>query len=824
MAKRRLRTAGLLASVGAWTLLALSSTVLVPAEARADTVSSAVTVTAADLDSDAAHAPFPDLAVTVSQTEELQAQGIRVSWTGGKKSTAPSGQNGGEDFLQIAQCWGTDPEDATRPDRTTCQYGGLLTPGSTRDGFRSDGTVASKDSAYTAPGDGFVNPTYTSIPFRSATGPVVASFVDHVKVPGVDPNTNAFFTQLTTNEVSWVGSGSDGTGSVQFEVQTAAQAPGLGCGTPVTGAGGVVSGSSCWLVVIPRGTADNGESSITTSGLFWDSWKHSIAVKLGFKPLGVRCALGAVERQVAGSELLALAVASWQPTLCGASGGSAYTMIAGSESDAAAAANTTATAPLALTSRPLGTAGDGLKYAPVGLSAVTISFSVDRVPAAGPDVPQSVKDKARLAFTSMNLTPRLVAKLLTNSYLDSLPYFADRSHLAHGADKNPRNVTFDPDFLAVNPDWADQAIVSPAVADVLLPQGRSDAAWALWAYVLADPDAAAFLAGAPDPYGMVVNPWSSTDPAVNKTGAGLQLPRDNFPKADPVEQAADTPPGPGAINLVAWRPYVSDFNNAAYLALRGDGKVLGGWDPSVIPARYAKSSRSLPGSQAVLALTDSSSAARYQVFSASLKNQAGQFVAPTSIAMTAAAAAMTPTTVQPQVVEYNPTSTAARTAVAAYPLTLPIYAAANPGRLDPTLRASYAAFVKYAATDGQVPGESLGQLPAGYASIPDAWRAQSLTAAQSIATGQVDVPATPPKTTTSTTSTTSSSNSGSAPSAPVPAPNPTATGTLAPALSASKTPDDPDQGGLAATLPAVIIVALLAWIATAIVSRRRRLL
>jgi hypothetical protein len=805
--------------LGAWTLVALSSIVIVPAEARAETGSSAVTVTAAELDSDAENAPFPDLSVTVSQTEELQAQGIRVSWTGGKKSTAPSGQTGGENFLQIAQCWGTDPEDATRPDRTTCQYGGLLTPGATRDGFRADATVSPKDNGYTAPGDGFANPTYTSIPFRSATGPVVASVVNHVKVPGVDPNTNAFFTQLTTNEISWVGSGSDGTGSVQFEVQTAAQAPGLGCGTPVTSAGGVVTGTSCWLVIIPRGTSDNGESSITTSGLFWDSWKHSIAVKLGFKPLGVRCALGAVERQVAGSELLALAVASWQPTLCGASGGSAYTMITGSESDAAAAANTIATAPLALTSRPLDTAGDGLRYAPIGLSAVTIAFSVDRVPAAGPDVPQSVRDKARLAFTSMKLTPRLVAKLLTNSYLDSLPYFADRSHLTNGPSKNPRNITFDPDFLAVNPDWADQAIVSPAVADVLLPQGRSDSAWALWSYVLADPEAAAFLAGTPDPYGMVVNPWSSTDPVVNKTGTALQLPRDSFPKADPVEQAADTPPGPGAINLVAWRPYVSDFNNAAYLTLRGDGKVLGGWDPSVIPARYAKSSRSLPGSQAVLAVTDSSSAARYQVFSASLRNQAGQFVAPTSTAMTAAAAAMTPTAEQPQVVEYAPASTAARTAAGAYPLTLPIYAAANPTRLEPVLRASYAAFVKYAATDGQVPGESLGQLPAGYAPIPEAWRAQALTVAQEIATGQV-----PTAPTTSTTPSTSSSSTSSSPAAPVVAPNPTPTGTLAPALSASKTPDDPDSGALAATLPVVVVVAVLAWIATAVVSRRRRLL
>lgn len=804
-----------LAATAAWVLVALTA-VLPAAPAQAATTSSAVTIKAADVDTSPV---FPGLEVTVSQTEDLQAQGIRVSWTGGKLSTAPSGQTGGENFLQIAQCWGTDPTDPTRPDRTTCQYGGLLTAGARRDSVRTDGTIAPEDDQYTAPGDGFINPTLTAIPFVSATGVTLASVVDKVRKPDVDINTNQFFTPLTTNEVSWVGSGSDGSGSVQFEVQTAAQSPGLGCGTPVTSATGEVTGSGCWLVVIPRGVGDNGESSITTSGLLWDSWKHSIAFPLGFKPLGLRCAIGAAERQLAGSELIEGAVASWQPTLCTASGGSVYTMISGSESDAAKASNTSATAPLALTSRPLGGSDDSLQYAPVGLTAVTIAFSVDRVPAAGATA--DVVEQAHLAFTSMKLTPRLVAKLLTNSYLDSIPYFSNRDHLSNAGVKNPRNITFDKDFLAVNPEWAQQAIASPAVADVLLPQGRSDAAWALWAYVKADPEAAAFLAGTPDPWGMVVNHWSSTDAAKNPSGVALSLPRDNFPKADPVEQPADAPPGPGAVNLVTWRPYVADFDMAAYDTLRGDGQVLGGWDPSVRPAKYQKSSRGLPGSQAVLSLTSSASAARYQVFTASLRNQAGQFVSANTISMTAAAAAMTATS-QSQVLSYDPASTAARTATDAYPLTLPVYAATNPGKLDTTLRASYAAFVKYAATAGQVPGEALGQLPAGYAPIPDAWKNQALTVAESIATGKVTLPT---KSTGTASTTTAGGSSGSSTTVEQPAAtNPDPTGDLAPALSGSKTPTDPNAGGFAAIVPIAIIASLAALVASRILTRRRRAL
>ena len=388
--------------------------------------------------------------------------------------------------------------------------------------------------------------------------------------------------------------------------------------------------------------------------------------------------------------------------------------------------------------------------------------------------------------------------------------------------KNPRNIVFDPDFLAINPDWAEQAIVSPAIADVLLPQGRSDAAWALWNYVLADPDAAAFLAGTPDPYGMIVNPWSSTDAAKNPSGTALQLPRDNFPKADPVEQKAEPLPGPGVVNLVTWRPYVNDLDTAAYDTLRGDGHELGGWDAGSTPPKYSKSSRSLPGSQAVLSFTDTASASRYQIYSASLLNQAGQFVLPTVAAMTAAAGAMTSTSAQPQVVSYDPSSTAARTATAAYPLTMPVYAATNPAKLDASLRPSYSAFITYAATDGQTPGEGLGQLPAGYAPIPEAWRTQALAAARAVATGQVAVPTKSVPTTTSVPA--AQSPVASAPTLALPSDDPTPTGTLAPALSSNTTPDDPNAGALAASVPAAIIAALAALVVTGFISRRRRIL
>jgi hypothetical protein len=668
---------------------------------------SAVTVAARDQDKAIDTAPLPDLEVTVSQTDDLIAQGIEISWTGGEQSAVPSSQTGGSDFLQIMQCWGTDADGG--PDRTTCQYGGYKSPGSARDNFRGDGSVAAEDVQYTYEGTGAFDQTYTSIPFKSATGVTVRSVDENrQRVKGVDVNNNQFFTGLTTNEVSWGGSGANGDGSLRFETQTVTESPGLGCGAPITQNGTTV-GQSCWLVVIPRGSNDVGRSGIVDSGLFWDSWKHRIAIPLDFKPAGLRCGIGAAERQLAGSELTAQAIASWQPELCNQEGGAVFSMITGSESDAALAANGTAPAPLALTSRPLGLPDvqDDLLYAPVALSGVSIAFGVDRRPDAVKDIPQEALDRANLPFDSLKLTPRLVAKLLTASYVDALPTYADKKHIGYISPsepgKNADNITQDPDFLAINAEeWKYQAIYSPAIADVLVPQGRSDAAWALWQYVLSDDEAVRWLGGEPDPWGMIVNPWSSTDASANPNGAPLELPREDFPKPDPVERTDPNYGGP--VNLVTWRPYTSDLTTSAYYVLRGDGQVLGGWDPNALPPKYAKAARALPGTQRVLGVTSAAAAARYQVINASLRNAAGEFVAPTDQSLLAAAAVMSADVQQPQVYHFDSRSEAAKGATSAYPLTMPVYAATNPESTDAQLRSDYASFIAYAIGKGQEPG------------------------------------------------------------------------------------------------------------------------
>lgn len=840
-------------------MLSLSGTPMAATQARAEgSTSSAKTVRAADYDPDVADSSFPDLAVTVSQTQDLIQQGITVSWTGGKKSEAPQGTVGGTNFVQIMQCWGDEPgSDGKRPDRRTCQYGGTGGWGATRDGNTMPESVAPEDEKYSADLGGY---NYVGIPFvaynsdrivdeslapadkvlvnttRDGSGNVT------LKSPLIRFDNNEYFTSLTTNEVKWAPSGSDGSGAAPFELQTSMQSPGLGCGAPVT-AGGVTSGQSCWLVVLPRGEADNGSSLINTPGLWWSSWKHHLALKLEFRPLGVACELGAAERQLAGSELVADAIASWQPVVC--QGGSPFTLAQIPETDALAAAAGTVPSALAFTSRALdleraGLEKDPLAYAPVALGGVAVSFAVDAFPSssASPDY----RARAGLPLTEMKLTPRLLAKLLTASYVDALPSGADLTHIGYKSFKDPgknaRTLVYDPDFRAINdPEWSEQLIVGASISDVLMPLGRSDLAQRVWEYVMADADARAWLSGKPDPWGMVVNPCYSTNSKVSARcpkpdkdapdTAALVLPRDDFPKADPSEKpdttGSDPNNGSGVVNLVTWRPYTSGLVDGGYRVLRGDGMSLGAWDKFSVPPKFGKSQRQLLGSRQVLALTSTPAARLYQTTTAQLRNPAGVFVSPTSASLTAAASAMTPVSGQSKVLRFDQGSTKAKQAKDAYPLAVPVYAALNPKQTDAAQRADYAKLISYAAGDGQTPGNEDGQLPSGYAPLPSAWRTQAKEAAEVIKSGSWPTPSPSPSATpTSSSSASAASQPTEQSSAPAPS-DPAPSGDEAGALAGPTTPKDPELGSLAIVVPATGVAGLAAVVGIPMISRRRRL-
>lgn len=850
----------------------VGSQLSVTTAAAATEESSAKTLTAQDA-LDPAGTPFPDLKVTVSKTEGLTNEGLRITYSGGSLSSTTT------NYLQVAQCWGTVVEKGVPgPARETCVFGAISGDGGLRARTVPATAIAENDRRYSS----FQVDGYTALPFvaynddlitdpslvpeeylvtnltKNDRGEVVTR--GEAGLPSVNVNQNRYFTKFTTNEITWAPFADDGTGEVVFEAQTALESSGLGCGSPRGLGTGAVTGQPCWLVVIPRGTADNGANAAIYPGLWWDSWRHRIAFKLDFEPVGSRCSLSSGELQVQGSPLLAEAMSSWQGAYCGTADGRAVAYARGTDQDAALASATTSGAPLAVVSRPLAVGGvtDSLVYAPLALTAVTISFSVDRL--VNVNASEEEQKKSRTPFTTMKLTPRLLAKLLTDSYLESLDksipaadlseldnstspatrvYMTDadgerRAYLRNPDTKklNPLNITRDPEFIAINPDWDNNILLGVGIASAVTPIGRADAVRAVWDYILADPDAKRWLGGEADENGMVVNPFYATTNEANALGTALSLPSDSFPKADPWELPdtfnALTKAGEIAMNQIDYRPYSDSFEQSAQFVLRGDDRMLGGFDPNSTPPKWVRDVPASVGQRTVVGITDASAAARFENYTALLLNPAGQFVGATTDGMLAAASAMTEIVQGKGVRNFDSGSDKAKTATTAYPLTMPIYAAMNPVDPDKSSRGDYASLVEFIATEGQQPGESVGDLPRGYAPLPASWVTQATSAAATARQGVTPTPSPTLPAPNAAAPIYSGGLSYGTPVYPVAASG-SEGGAVAPPTQTpitvaqlGVTPDDPGTEPLAAAVPIGLAAGLVAALAVPLVSRSRR--
>ncbi|MEU6539280.1 hypothetical protein [Streptomyces sp. NPDC047000] len=683
---------------------------------------------------------FKDMRFTVGQTTRLTSQAVTVSWTGGTATTF-AGTLFDTDFVQIMQCWGDD--DGTVPSnpgppRTQCQYG--ASPTTDRGNWPGNGQDDTRQVFYSAdPADygqddryGAADPNAPAeVPFKAVDGTTITTGTQN----------NAFFNRNTTNEVDFARTGADGTGREYFEVQTANEAPHLGCGLPVT-RNGVTRPRSCWLVIVPQGRLDldgtpyadhsqvNAGSPVSST-----NWRNRIAVPLQFNSVGANCALGAKERATTGSELAADAMTSWQAALCPAGKVYGYTELG--EPDTRARLTSDGSAGLAFTTRALGadagtTAPSGTTtYAPVALSGTVIGFTIERRPKAG--APDDVRARAGTKVESIDLTPRLVAKLLTESYRNS-PWGAvvgDKTATGYGwARNNPAGLASDPEFISLNPEFAYLSVAeTPATdTDLLTSLGHTDSARALWQWIVSDKAARQFLAGVPDDWGMRVNPYYGTTADLNPSGFAFAPDTvDDYPKSDPW---CTVPPGTDAPAeakqcMTDFHPYVENLHSGALHTRRADTLWKSSWDALANPPAYKSTGPQTVGSRFVVTVTDAASAARYGLQTARLRNAAGSFTAPTAAALTAAAQSAA----GKDLAEITPAGAAAKSA---YPLAQLVYAAVRPGALKADARKDYAALLTYAAGAGQVSGADPGRLPAGYAPLSASLRERTARAANAL--------------------------------------------------------------------------------------------
>jgi len=718
---------------------------------------------------------FDDVAVTVTKTRNLTDEVIGVTVTGMPGPTRAMNLGTGPvpvaaNFVQAMQCWG-DPADPNF--HQNCQFGaaGYAASPQQTSTFTQLGPAS---SPVTRGG------TEVDVPFRAADGAIYSSLpIGLEQAPAGVNRVDQLFAPTTTNEQLGLV-GDNGTATFGFETQSAATAPHLNCGGSTEGAS-----DQCWLVIVPRGEHTSAETETCRLPGFGtpeeqqaqlgspintgcDYWANRIVVPLNFQPVRSACPVGSAEVRLVGTELAATAMSSWQRQLCG-SARTAYTLNTVADAtarDQLAAGQST----FVMTNRPVTTDGldeegaqqvrdAAIVYAPTAVSAVSIAF---------------VAARDRQVVTDIKLTPRLIAKMLTQSYgalSGGAFYRNDAGLVVPGWNTNPLYLSRDPEFVELNrgggfPDNLDQGQLI-----VTGPSG-SDAISQVWAYLRADDDARAFLAGEADPWGMTINPYflpqghkNAQVPVVAEqtTSQGRSLDPvpgqwkpvglangDGTPMClcdtavDTVSKSDDTPM-PRLVqpqlnqtvrydSLQAW-PYAENYHQAASLIFRSDTGSKTEWNGSYfngegIPmGRYQANGLTPQWDTYINGLIDSPTAEHYQLSEAQLQlpNLPGVFARPDASGMSGAVAAAVPTAT-PGVSVVDP----AKVGAGAYPLTMITYSAVNLKASTPELRAAYASFLEYVATSGQVSGTGIGELPPGYLPLDAASIERTKAIAQTI--------------------------------------------------------------------------------------------
>ena len=708
---------------------------------------------------------FKDLKISVSKTQGLVDEVIEVTATGMAATSSQTWEGSASNYLQMFQCWGPDPLAANFAE--TCQFGSWS---QTSGDARADqtirkalGTGANTRGQYSnLTGFGY---SEIEIPFRTATGAAsAAEMVDGSWTSG----TAKFYAASNANEKPFVRIASNSATTTGFEVQTAVSQPYLGCGRPIAEKG---AGQRCWLVVVPRGT-HSGELSPSSQGdcataarggkpygqqtLFQigspvipscSFWSDRVVVPLDFGDLRGGCAAGGAEQTVVGSEFLSGAMSSWQQRLCPATG-TVYGMVTNS-SDLARAQLLNGQADLtvvadAFRSSSVGVEQAGLLddarlvYAPMANTALSISYVAST--ASG----RQIRD--------LKLTPRLIAKMLTQSYKTDVANIAGSEEAAQPAwSTMPHALIDDQEFLALNPEARFQLLSGVFLA--VGPFG-DDALTQLWRYIQADADAVAFLRGEPDPWGNTINPYYLPAGHPRAIGSGFSTdlssnPIDGIVRADqtvsPQDPSKATAWGGRRLDSLTMLPYSGSFAANAGRVFRGDTRYTNEWDPNKVLTPQDKGAfiPAVPqtdiNGRFTLGPADAATAADYKLDSAQLAIPLGtttgkgdlatarQFVPLNDASLGAAAEA-----ISSQDGEGAEQLDLGALPEGAYPLTFTLYGVTDLGDRapEPDVRERLAQLLDFVTTEGNARGEQPGLLPAGFVPLTDTQIARTRTVSE----------------------------------------------------------------------------------------------
>ncbi|WP_148615622.1 hypothetical protein [Nocardioides rubriscoriae] len=757
-----------------------------------------------DADGNTTEVSSNTVTLTVSQTANLRGrQEVHVSWrgavpTGGIVNDPHSSDGRNQEYpFVLLQCRGVDsagavPAGQVRLSPETCwtqttpeRYlaAGTPTPAWRFDSFA---TPADRAAVVGAPAElpaacrGSEPSAARWLPIRSLSGEVYYGGPDpEGGCVSLAPETdNAEAGALPANTTYGV-TGTDGTGETDFSVWTAAENGTLGCTVSVSCALVAVPivGLSCdaYGTALPAGQPQTTRTGVplsesqkaaadascrrtgayqpgeprtsTTSDqavrgqLWWSAsnWRNRITVPLQFAATGTVCDANTTEApvEILGSVVLNELTASWRPTFCTRDDLFSFTHIQQSDALARTLVESGELDGIFSTITPADGYTRPVVQAPTAFGGFAIAFNID--------------DTSQRRRTQLKLDARLVAKLLTSSY-PAMAVVRD-NHPSIGG--NPLNITFDPEFQALNPGLPVTSNVEAAAA-LQIFSSNSDLLHALTSWIDADPEARAWLDGYADPWGMTVN----------EAYRRIDLPVDSWPLRDswlapdfyknqnPCYGNSPSPLLQLVLNPVSnLGTVVTDMQystSSVLTACRFDGS-----DQNTLS--FKQQGRQTVGYRFVLGLVTLSAAARYNLTTAELQTTSSvaprqqftdatgrTFVKGDTAGLQAAARLLSadPDT-RSWSLDYGALSSQA--GAAAYPGAMPVYTVVPTSGLDGAAATKLATLLCYVDGEGQVSGTANGQLPAGYLPLtqPNGLGAQRAYLRTSIAAVRAQTGATP---------------------------------------------------------------------------------
>ncbi|TDV53653.1 hypothetical protein [Actinophytocola oryzae] len=760
-----------------------------------------------------------DATVKVSRTSNLfNRQQVAIDLDGFKPTYNANNIVNNGTYLEypvvVMQCRGTDPTPETCANERRSVYYPGYDKAASQDWRDRARLLAGPGNTTGIPGADFNEKmrnllTIEQVPFvaQDGTNYLWEGTVDATGQPWLDeparksyppPDTaDAGTSVLATRSVPIR---TDGGAEFLFEVRQRVSQPSLGC----------TDTEKCSIVVVPvmdmacaegapaecggapLGTEPGGAAGGTNTINNWVSqrewlaesnWRNRFVVPIEFAPDPDTCSVHDQRPilPVFGSELADVAQQRWGSAYCAGLRSADYLPLytQGSEYDGRRQFTTmlgdSYGQNAVLTTQPVTDSPRPVVHAPSALTGFTVAFTAD--------------DADGRQIQEMTLSPRLLAKLLTQSYTPSKVTDAirnARTRFTGAPDQvaaitaagngngfywehpalfhNPSSIWEDQEFVALNPDLKlrnSRGVLADQFQTYLAPvvfQVQSDIIVDLTRYIVADPVARAWLDGKADEQGMVVNPvWQGTGEyeLYSLLDQEARPPKPHRPDSSEQQPQYYNVPGAGdecdgqfGTPLLTRQANITNSAEASATALldrRGSATPICGFtdvptqngdldriysETKVTPADFGK--------RAMLSVTTVPHARLYELPTAKLVNAGGQAVAPDPGTMVnALGAAVQDKTTGTIELDYG------RVTGNAYPGTMIAFTAVPSSGMSTGVAAQYADFIEFMATDGQHPGENITDLPPGYDPLTPNLRQQALDAARAVREQKGEVPPPP---------------------------------------------------------------------------------